>query len=246
MTYRLSKALLLRTNLASAYRAPNIGELSQDGMHGNRYELGNRDLVPQKSYEADLSMHYHIKKFTFDIAGFYNLMHNYIYLSPTVDTTETGIDIYKYVQENARIYGYETGVTYRPFDWLFVKSTYAYLLSNQDNGMSLPFIPQDKINTDISFSVKEIRFIDDLNFNISSVYAFEQNNPAMFETKTADYFLLNTSLDADIHLKNTNLNIKLFVNNLLDEQYFDHLSTLKELNYYNIGRNIGVSLRFEI
>ncbi len=246
MTYRLIEGLLLRTNLASAYRAPNIAELSQDGMHGNRYEQGNRDLIPQKSYEIDFSMHYHMKKITFDIAGFYNLLNNYIYLSPTTDTTETGIDIFRYVQENARIYGFETGLAYQPIDWFSVKATYAYLISNQDNGEYLPFIPQDKIKTDICFTKRGMGFINDANFAISTVYAFPQNKPAMFETSTADYFLLNLSLGFNIHFKKQKLNFKLFVNNLLNETYYDHLSTLKELNYYNIGRNIGVSLRFEM
>jgi len=68
----------------------------------------------------------------------------------------------------------------------------------------------------------------------------------MFETPTADYFLLNVSLGFNIHLKKQKINFKLFANNILDEQYYDHLSTLKELNYYNIGRNVGLSLRFEM
>ncbi len=246
MTYRLTKRLLLRTNIASAFRAPNIAELSQDGIHGSRYEQGNRDLLPQKSYEADISMHYHLKKLTFDIAGFYNLLHNYIYLTPTTDTSETGDDIFRYVQENARIYGFETGVAYQLNEWVLIKSTYAYLVTNQDNGENLPFIPQDKIKTDIRFTKKKIGFMDDLNFSISSVYAFAQNNPAMFETATADYFLLNTSLDFNIKLKKQKLEFKLFVNNLLNKQYNDHLSTLKDLNYYNIGRNVGVGLLFEM
>ena len=246
ITYRLVDNLLLRTNLASAYRAPNIAELSQDGMHGNRYEQGNRNLIPQNSYEADISMHYHLKNLTFDIAGFYNLMHNYIYLSPTSDTTETGVDIFRYVQGNARIYGFETGAAYHPTKWLLLKSTYSYLISNQDNGEYLPFIPQDKIRTDVRFTKTEFSFVDNLNLSISTVYAFKQGKPAMFETATADYFLLNASFGFDIAFKKQSLNVKFFANNLLDEQYFDHLSTLKELDYYNIGRNVGVSFRFEI
>ncbi|MEN8120357.1 MAG: TonB-dependent receptor [Bacteroidota bacterium] len=246
MTYRLSESLLVRANLASAYRAPNIAELSQDGMHGNRYEQGNRNLVPQKSYEADLSMHYHAKKLTFDIAGFYNLLHNYIYLSPTTDTTEGGIDIFRYIQGNARIYGFETGVAYQPIKWFSIKTTYAYLLGYQENGDNLPFIPHDKIKTDIRFTKKKMSFINEVNFIISTVYAFKQVRPAMFETTTSEYFLLNASLGFNLKLKKKKLNFKLFVNNLLNEQYYDHLSTLKALNYYNIGRNVGISLHFEM
>ena len=246
MTYRLSESLLMRTNIASAYRAPNIAELSQDGMHGNRYEQGNRNLVPQKSYEADLSMHYHLKKLTFDLAGFYNHINNYIYLSPTTDTTDTGVEIYRYIQDNARIYGLETGMAYQPVQWFSTKISYAYLIGNQQNGENLPFIPQDKIKTDFRFTKRKMSFMDDAYFVISTVHAFKQDRPAMFETVTSDYFLLNASLGFNLKLKNQNLNFKLFANNLLNQTYYDHLSTLKDLNYYNIGRNVGVGLRFEM
>ncbi|OQY00757.1 MAG: hypothetical protein B6I20_08330 [Bacteroidetes bacterium 4572_117] len=246
MTYRFNEHLLIRSNLASAYRAPNIAELSQDGMHGSRYEQGNRALIPQKSYEADLSMHYHLKGLTFDIAGFYNSLNNYIYLSPTTDITDEGTQIFRYVQENARIYGFETGVACHPAKWLLFKSSYTYLASNQDNGEYLPFIPQDKIKTDVGFTKKKISFFDNVGFGLSTVYAFKQNKPAMFETTTKAYFLLNTSFGFDIKLKKQDINFKLFVNNLLDEQYYDHLSTLKALNYYNIGRNVGASIVFKI
>jgi iron complex outermembrane receptor protein len=39
------------------------------------------------------------------------------------------------------------------------------------------------------------------------------------------------------------LNFGISVNNIFDTQYFDHLSTLQPLNYYNQGRNISVSLK---
>jgi len=53
-TLRLNEDLLLRGNIASAYRTPNIAELTQDGMHGTSYEQGNPDLKSQRSYELDV------------------------------------------------------------------------------------------------------------------------------------------------------------------------------------------------
>lgn len=244
MTYHLLKTLLLRANFASAYRAPNIAELSQDGVHDNRYEQGDKNLVPQKSYEADLSMHYHLKKLTFDLAGYYNRINNYLYLSPTSDTSETGMEIFRHVQQNAKIYGMETGIAYRPVKWFSTKASYAYVLAEQEDGENLPFIPQNKIREDIAFSKDKIGFLDNISLGASAVYAFEQNKPAMFETNTDAYFLLNSSISFDMKINKQQLNVKFFANNLLDETYIDHLSTLKELNYYNIGRNMGISVRF--
>jgi iron complex outermembrane receptor protein len=35
-------------------------------------------------------------------------------------------------------------------------------------------------------------------------------------------------------------------NNLLDESYIDHLSTLKDLGYYNPGRNVMIGLKIPL
>ena len=106
-TYSLSDRIFLRTNFASAYRTPNIAELTQNGMHGNRYELGNPDLEAQRSYEADISGHFHSKYLMFDISGFYNHINDYIFISQTNDTTAGGAKIYGYSQTNAALYGGE-------------------------------------------------------------------------------------------------------------------------------------------
>jgi len=242
-TYHLNEKFLFRANIATAYRSPNIAELTQDGMHGDRYEQGNRDLVPQKSIETDLSVHYHAKHFIFDIASFYNYLNDYIYLSPTNDTTASGAKIYRYTQNDASIYGFETGIAYRK-NRIDVKISYAYLRGEQKNDENLPFIPQNKVNAHIELLKKEWTFLHDLKFRISGVYAFEQNHPAMFETETDDYFVLNSSFRFKLTGKKQALSFKIFANNILDKQYFDHLSTLKDLGYHNTGRNIGIGIRY--
>ncbi len=242
-TYHLSKQLLLRANIATAYRTPNIAELTQDGAHGNRYEQGNRNLVAQKSIETDLSMHYHTKHFIFDIAGFYNQINDYIYLAPTSDTSLTGLKIYRYTQNNAHILGMETGIAYQK-SYFASKISYAYVRGVQENNENLPFIPQNKINMNLDFNKTDIAYFNNVKFRVSVVYAFAQTQPAMFETETPDYFVLNSSLNFSVKMKKQVVSFKIFVNNILDKQYFDHLSTLKDLGYYNIGRNTGIAIRY--
>ena len=82
------KSFYSELNFAAAYRTPNLAELTSNGQHELRYEIGDNNLVPENAYETDLSIHYHRDNFTFDIAGFYNIINNYIFISPTGDTTD--------------------------------------------------------------------------------------------------------------------------------------------------------------
>lgn len=242
-TYDLYKNILLRTNFASAYRTPNIAELTQNGMHGTRYEQGNADLKSQRSYETDLSAHYHSKYLMVDLSGFYNRIHDYIYISPTDDITSDGAKIYQYSQINSKIYGGELAIDILPINWLKIKTSYAYLIGKQDDGNYLPFIPQNKWRFELKAQKKQLSFFHNPFFKIGGLYAAKQNNPAMFETESDNYFLLNTGIGTDLKWANQLILLSVQCNNLLNKTYIDHLSTLKGLNFYNIGRNISISLK---
>jgi len=244
-TYHLAKYLLLRGNFASAYRNPNEAELTQNGIHGTRYEQGNADLISQKSYETDLSIHYHRNKMSVDIALFNNELRNYIFISPSSDSINGNV-VYKYMQQNANIKGTELMVEFAPANFVHFALNYDYLYAKQADGKNLPFIPHSKFKPGITLKYKQLGKLHNLKFSISSVYAFAQNSPASYETPTAAYFLLNTGSEFSIHLKNSKLQLSIQINNLLDEAYTDHLSTLKELNYLNMGRNIVTAIKIPV
>ncbi|MCK5134150.1 MAG: TonB-dependent receptor [Bacteroidales bacterium] len=241
--YEVNKNILLRTNFASAYRTPNIAELTQNGMHGARYEQGNPELKTQRSYEVDLSTHFHSKYVMVDISGFYHSINDYIFIVLTDDTIASGDMIYRYSQTNSEIYGSELAIDVLLFDWLNFKTSYAYLIGKQDDGSNLPFIPQNKLRFELKFQNQKLAFLKNTFFKAGGLFAAKQNNPAMFETKTESYFLLEAGIGTDIKWANQIVSLSVQVNNLLKETYIDHLSTLKEMNYYNIGRNISVNLK---
>ncbi len=240
VTYNATDELLFRLNIASAYRTPNIAELTQDGLHGARYEQGNRSLISQKSYEGDFSAHLHTSKMTVDFAAFYNKINHYIFIAPTNDTTDTGHKIYRYEQNNAAIYGIETGMAYQMTSWANFKTTYAYLIAKQDNGQFLPFIPQNKLKLYLNFKKnKGLKPFVQLDAEIAT----KQNHPAPFETETPAYAVFNVNGGFSWQLNKQDVHINFFIKNLLDEKYIDHLSTLKPLGYYDLGRNMGVSVK---
>ncbi|MFH1319422.1 MAG: TonB-dependent receptor [Bacteroidota bacterium] len=244
-TYQLNEKILFRANFASAYRTPNIAELTQDGMHGARYEQGSRDLTSQRSYETDISIHYCSKHTTFDFAIFDNQIKNYIFLAPTSDTTGSGIDIYRYSQTNAELYGGEAGIHIHPhlLHWLHFKSTFSYVIGTQEDNSYLPFIPAPKIRIELRAEKEKLAFLHKAFIKIGTLMAFDQENPAMFETESAGYALLNLGIGGSIKWTKQMISIGIYANNLLDEKYFDHLSTLKPMNVYNQGRNISVCVK---
>lgn len=244
-TYSINNKTMLRANFAKGYRVPNLSELTSNGMHGNRYEIGNENLSPENSYETDLSMHYHGEFLSFDLAGFYNHINDYIFISPTTETTLGGVAIYRFSQTNATLYGGEAGIHFHPksLPWLHIEGTYSSVIGKQENGDYLPFIPAQKFRYEIRAEREKIGFLKKPSIKLSALTALKQSNPSPYETETNGYTLVNFSINTDIHVLSQILNFGISVNNIFDTQYFDHLSTLRPLNYYNQGRNISISLK---
>lgn len=245
VTYNMENKWFFRTNLAKAYRVPNVSELTSSGTHGNRFESGNHDLVPQNSYQTDASLHYHGKFLSFDLAGFYNLIDNYIYLSPTNELVDDNIPVFKYQQVNATMYGSESGVHFHPqqLSWLHLKATYSIVIGKQKNEEYLPFIPAQKFNYEIRAKIQSLGKLKHTLIKLSALTALEQNKPASDETKTEGYTVYNTSINTNVAFLKQYIVIGLSVNNILDTKYIDHLSTLKPLGYYNQGRNISLFIK---
>ena len=244
-TYTVNEKLLLRLNLAKAYRVPNLSELTSNGDHGNRYEIGNENLDPENAYESDASLHYHGEYLSFDLAGFYNHIDNYIFISPTAETTSSGMGIYRFEQTNSKLYGGEAGVHFHPksIPWLHVQGNYSMVTGKQENGNYLPFIPAQKFRYEIRAEKETLAFLKHPNIWLSALTALKQDKPSPYETETYGYTLVNAGINTEIKLNNQLMNIGLSVNNIFDAKYFDHLSTLKPLNYYNQGRNVSLSLK---
>lgn len=243
--YTFSEEVLLRANFAVAYRTPNLAELTSNGQHELRYEIGNPDLAPENAYETDLSFHIHKDNFTFDMAGFYNRLDNYIFIAPTGEETSSGIGIYKYMQTNSKLFGGEAGVHFHPvkIKWLHVETTFSSVTGQQDNGDYLPFIPANKLRFNVSAEKERLLFFHNTYISVNNDWAFSQNNVAPDETTTDSYDLIDLSLGGSLKVNNQLISLAFSVNNILDTKYIDHLSTLKEVNIFDPGRNLTLTLK---
>ena len=243
--FQVTKNFFFRANIAAAYRTPNLAELTSNGPHETIYELGDNTLVPENSYEFDASIHYHQDNFLFDIAGFYNIIDNHIYIAPTGDTSTSGLPVYRYMQQSSELFGGEAGIHFHPrfIRGLHLLTTFSSVIGKQDNGEYLPFIPAHKWYNEIRIEKENLWFLQHAFISVNSQTAFRQDNTAPDETSTAGYTLVDLSAGSSFIFGNQVILIVLGANNIFDKKYTDHLSTLKEVGLYNPGRNIFCSLK---
>ena len=243
VTYDLAEHLLIRGNIASAYRTPNIAELTQEGHHGTRYEMGDRNLNSQRNYEGDLSLHFHSQHFMFDMAGFYNYVLQYIYLAPTADTIEDGDLIFRYLQNDAALYGFEALAEVVILHDFKVKGDYSFVRGKQTNGDNLPFIPQNQLNFELVWNKNDLWKFRSFYIKAGTKIYFDQDFPSPYETYTSGFTLFDAGLGFAINAGKQVLNLDVIATNIFDRTYIDHLSTLKPLGFFNPGRNISVNLK---
>jgi iron complex outermembrane receptor protein len=77
---------------------------------------------------------------------------------------------------------------------------------------------------------------------------FGQYDVDDFETYTSGYVLINASIGATLKVQKQLWTVYISGKNLADVKYYDHLSRLKYVGIYNMGRNItfGLILPFGI
>ncbi|MCK4562727.1 MAG: TonB-dependent receptor, partial [Flavobacteriaceae bacterium] len=245
----LFKNIITRVNIASGFRAPNIAELTSNGVHHgtNRFEKGNTNLNSEQNIQTDINLEYQDEHFEIYANGFYNNIKDFIYISPTGEI-EDNHEVYEYTQNNSNLYGGEFGFHLHPhpIHWLHLESYLQTVIGKQDNGEYLPLIPANKLSNTIrsEFDINEVFNEVYISINLNSY--FKQDNTDLFENSSPGYSLFNFSLGSNIHLKNTQMTTYFSINNLLNKAYISHLSTLKTDGIPNAGRNISLGVNIEI
>jgi iron complex outermembrane receptor protein len=237
----------LRLNLSSAFRAPNTSELLSDGVHegSNRYEKGNVNLHNENATQIDISYDFDSEHFQFSINPFYNIIENYIYLSPN-DSLIDNSPVYEYLQTNAFLYGGEIGFHYHPHSihFLHLESNLSTVFAEDKNNNPLPLIPQTKINTSISAAFSRNGKLNLINVFVQHIYKFKQDRVGQFETETMAYNLINLGLKLELFAKSRRLEINVGINNIFNVVYTDHLSRFKERLIPNQGINVHLGLKY--
>ncbi|TAL62161.1 MAG: TonB-dependent receptor, partial [Bacteroidetes bacterium] len=81
VTYKMSGKVLIKANIARGYRAPNIAEISANGIHPGTliYQIGNTGFKPEFSLQEDLGISFASGHFSGSLDLFNNNISNYIF-----------------------------------------------------------------------------------------------------------------------------------------------------------------------
>ncbi|WP_298288369.1 TonB-dependent receptor [uncultured Lutibacter sp.] len=246
---KLFNKIISRINFATGFRAPNLAELTSNGVHhgSNRFEIGNNDLNSERNFQSDISFEYDSQHFEIFANGFYNRINNYIFISPTGNFEEE-FAIYQYIQDDAKLYGGEFGAHLHPhpIDWLHLHSSFEFVIGKQDNKAYLPLIPAHKLTNTLRAEYDINKWLKNGFTSISLESTFKQDKISEFETTSNGYNLVNVGMGGKIKLSKISLDLSLNVNNLFNTSYISHLSRLKVNEFNNIGRNFIARIQFNI
>jgi len=274
-TYNFSEKFSMKFNLARGFRAPNIAEISANGVHPgtNIYQIGNDKFQPEFSLQQDLGFVYSSKYAVIQLNLFNNSISNYIYnqkllaASGQDSVIVAGNQTFKYQSGKAHLYGGELSVDLHPVRALHFENSLSIVYAQNksagakdaDSTRYLPFIPP-------VHGVSELRFDFDIKnagikhgfVKVQAEYYAAQNRVFTAygtEKATPGYTLLNAGFGGSLINRNGNPWVSIYIlgNNLLNTGYQDHLSRLKYFEPYPgnfTGRNgiynMGRNISFKL
>ncbi|MCW3463179.1 TonB-dependent receptor [Chitinophaga nivalis] len=265
LSYEASDRVVLKLNAARGFRAPNISELSANGVHEGtiKYEYGNQDLKPEVSTQVDAGIDFNTQHVSFTASLFYNHINNFIFSRklfnqagtdsiPAADNEE-GFSAFKYQQTDANLYGGELMIDIHPhpIDWLHFENTLSYVKGTASRGTDstkyLPNIPAARWLSELKARFKKVgnSCLQNAYIGVQMDMNFAQNNvftAYQTETPTGSYTLFNAGLGTDVvNRKNRTLfSLHFAVDNLTDVAYQNHLSRLKYAPVNQVTGRSGV------
>ena len=249
----------LRLNIARGFRAPNMSELGSDGIHEGtlRYEIGNPDLKPEYSWQADLGLDFSSEYISAQVALFANRIENYIFSERINKVMEEGFRTYQYTQGDARLLGFEAGFDLHPIHSIHFQNTFSFVDAQQMNASEdakyLPMTPAPRWTSELKYEITHHGHTTlnnayvalGLECNLAQNHYYKVDDT---ETRTPAYTLLSLSAGTDLNIhKKKVAELYVTADNLLDCAYQNHLSRLKycDINnatgrqgVFNMGRNI--------
>ena len=261
--YNLNEVSYLIGNYSLTSRPPNPSELFSDGLHHSaaRIELGDLRISKEISNRISASYNYKGLKFNLLVEGFYNRISNFMFLEPfgIEQTIRGAFPVWNYVQRDAELFGFDLSADYTISEHFNITNKSAYIIGNEieDNR---PLIDIPAFNTRNTVTYKNEKWYQ-FSASLTNEWVFEQtqfpdNNFETLIASTGELVLVDISTPppgynlfhfySEMTLntsKNTNLNIALSVNNLLNTNYRAYLNRLR---YFadDLGRNIMLQLQF--
>ncbi|MCB2206443.1 TonB-dependent receptor [bacterium] len=235
LLWQATDATALTLNLSHAFRAPSLEERYQYIELGAATYVGDPDLAAEKGSMVDLGLRLELPDAALRVNGYLRSMRDLVVDAKLSDTL--------YRKENvgeAVIYGFELAGEYRLFGRATAYASIEYL-RGRDTGLDedlpqmAPFGGRLGLRGNIADAVEA---------DVFTSFAADQRDVAPGELATPGYVLLHLRLRSlPISLGGLRLQLLAGVDNLLDQSWRRHLSTLRGIIVSEPGRNFILRLR---
>jgi iron complex outermembrane receptor protein len=261
-TYNFSDNFLIKANIARGFRAPNIAEISANGVHpGTRiYQVGNPNFLPEFSLQEDFGIMFHTSHVSGGVEVFNNDISNYIYNEKILkknsdqDSMLSGNTVFQFQAAHAQLYGAEANLDIHPhpLDWLHFENSVSIVyginkgvsgIPVSDSAKYLPFIPPLHTNSELRANVKrKFTHFSALYVKVGMQWYDKQDRAYLAfntETSTPGYTLFDAGIGGDVTNQSGKVlfNLSILGNNITDLAYQAHLSRLKYFEQYSASPN---------
>ncbi len=263
LAYLLNGSWSLKANIARGYRAPNISEISANGVHPGTgfFQIGNDNFKPEFSLQGDLGFSFISKKVSTRASIFINQVDNYIFNSKLVGATGSdsmkvsggqNYPTYKFQQGKVILYGLETNFDIHLIKHLHFENTFSFIYGDNysfkgsirnNTNKYVPFMPPLRYLAELRYDFSnKSKILSNPFIKIQLSYTGDQNRVYTSnntETSTTGYTLVNIGAGSGFKNKkgNTLFNFYILANNIFDKAYQDHLSRLKYFEQYSASPN---------
>ena len=235
IVYSLCDESNITFNAARSFRSPSLEERYQYIDLGSLIRVGNPDLKPEQGYFFDLGFRTFPEFMNLTASFFLNSLNNLVSEEPGIYDGRNAL-----IKTNigkALLYGFDYSLKYKLLNQVIIYHNLSYVRGiNQKDDSNLPQIPP--LNGIIGL---EYRPFDWLNTNFSAIVFDAQNDVAEGENVTPGYTTFNLNIDfSNIRIGNIILGVSTGIENILDKEYRNHLSTNRGLVISEPGRNFYI------
>ncbi|MCX7929126.1 MAG: TonB-dependent receptor [Chlorobi bacterium] len=237
----------LQVNLATHWRPPLPVELFANDLHHGtaQFEIGNRLLRSERSYQLDVRLSQSIGEFISDLSTFANMIPRFIQLLPDSVPTVTYRGVFptmRYVQRPAMLIGGECGLSYSVSTLLRLDCTVGVVRGfDLSSGEYIPFLPADRARITLHWHAERLGMISEpyIESGFNLIRRQTAVSPTTFDyaPPPAGYMTVDLEAGGTIEIGGTPVRISLAAANVFDTPYRDYLSRYR---YFALdpGRNI--------
>ncbi len=250
-SYRVNDRFTITGNFGTAWKAPTVNELFSYGVHQSAasFEIGNKNLVPEQSYNLTASLVYDDSRMHLQLEGYNNVINHYTFLKPDlqyIHTIRGAFPAFTYTQVNAIYRGADANLSYNLTSKLSLISKTALLFAyNETIHNYLVLVPPQRFENGFKFELGKWGNVSEFYFSASHMYVARQNRVppnSDYSPPPPGYYLVNATIGCNLHVAGQTVSFNLGATNLLNAAYRDYLNRFR---YFcdDLGRNITLRMR---